>query len=769
MNLTRPRWTTLLVLLIVPVLVAAGVLWGTASVDANLRTVQAAVVNHDEMVEINGQMVPMGRQLAAELVNSDREQNFTWIIADDEAATAGLASGEFAAVVTIPKEFSASVTSFSGDAAAATRATIQVETSPVAGISETALGRSIANAAANALNRSLTSSYLENVYLGFTAMGEQMTELSDGTDQLADGATQLSNGLDLASSAGAQLRDGAGQSASGAATLADGTNQLAGGTTQLADGAQQYATGMQTFADGTRTFADGVTAYTSGVTQIVQPVRDAVELLPEWGGLLVAAGAWIDDLPAQAAQWDAQAQAVIADVRAFVEDALGLASRASRLASAVDGAQDQASTLAAGHGVSCPASLSEVEGGCAAFAAGVAAAGESVREALGDAGSEADGLVASGADVQSAGKKVLAALDRLSAASSRFSDGATKLQAQLDDLRASIPEGTPLTRADTIVLLDQFLEASTQLSDGGQELATGAGTLSTGAQDLATGARALASGTGALASGAGQLSTGLGQLSDGVSAYTSGIDQAADGARQLADGTSQLADGVSDGVGEIPSYTDAEAANLAASVASPVATDELDALVRPGLAWVSLLLVLALWIGAMVTFAVLKPVDHHTALSTASTPRLVVRALLPGLAVVGLQAVLLAGAGAAVLKLGAADTAELTALLLLAGVVFGLVNHALAALFGNGGRVVGLIMALAPTIVALTSTAPAAVGALRGASPLSPALDAVRAAVLAESPALLTLVLVAWGLAGLGGSVIAITRARTVPLSALVA
>ncbi|HBY23312.1 MAG TPA: hypothetical protein DEG88_08515, partial [Propionibacteriaceae bacterium] len=77
----RPRWTTVLALLLVPLLVAGGFLWGTWGANPRLRNVQAAIVNNDEMVTINGQAMPLGRQLASYLVDTDRDQNLTWVLA----------------------------------------------------------------------------------------------------------------------------------------------------------------------------------------------------------------------------------------------------------------------------------------------------------------------------------------------------------------------------------------------------------------------------------------------------------------------------------------------------------------------------------------------------------------------------------------------------------------------------------------------------------------------------------------------------------------
>jgi len=793
----RPRWVTVLVLLLVPVCVAGGVLWGTGGSDARLRSVEAAVVNNDEMVEVNGQMMPLGRQLAAELVDSDREQNFTWILADPDAAREGLASGRFAAVVTIPKDFSAAATSFAGDAADARRATVHVETSKVAGISETALGQSITDAAANALNRFLTTEYLKNIYVGFNEMGDQMGELADGTGQLADGAGELADGADLsadgagqlsdglgeAAAGGVQLRSGASQSADGAVQLADGAGQIADGTAQWAAGAGEFATGVGTYATGAHTFADGVTQYTAGINQIVSPIRDVIALLPEWGPWLDEARALIADLPDRAVAWDAEVQAVLAQLRALVERADALVGTGDAVVEGVAEVSARAGVLASGGGVACPAELDETPGACEAFAQGVSAAGGSLVRALDPVTSDADALESAGTRVADLTDRALVAIDRLSALSTSLVAWAPEIQERFAGLEASLPEGVDLSQAGVLSMLDQLITGGEQLSDGGQQLATGADALADGAQQLATGAGDLSGGMGSLAGGTGQLADGLGQLSDGVGLYTSGITQAADGSKQLsdglalladgagqlADGTRELADGVAGGLDDIPNYTEHEREALASAVASPVSTDGLSALVRPQLAWASLLLVLALWLGAVATFTVVRPLDRHASLSTASSGRLLARSLVPGAAIVAAQALLPTLIGAVALSLDAGEVAGLAAVLGLAGVVFAVVNHALAALFGVGGRLVALAMAVVTAVLAITATAPGLFGSLAVVSPLSPALEAVRAVTTGGSLTTTALVLAGWGALGLGGSLAAVARSRTVSLEALTA
>ena len=99
-------------LVLVPLIVAAGFLWATWDSTDRLDRVQAAVVNLDEPVELDGQTVPLGRQLAGGLVSGGSgeekvDTNFDWVLTDEADAKAGLDSGSYAAVVTIPETFSA--------------------------------------------------------------------------------------------------------------------------------------------------------------------------------------------------------------------------------------------------------------------------------------------------------------------------------------------------------------------------------------------------------------------------------------------------------------------------------------------------------------------------------------------------------------------------------------------------------------------------------------------------------------------------------------
>ena len=159
-------WRTLVALVMIPVLVAGGFLWGTWNSGDRLKQVEAAVVNLDEGVTIDDQFIPLGRQLSADLVDSSKDQNFTWVLADEAHAWPGLASGRYAAVVVIPENFSKAATSYGNDdPQTAEQATIAVHTSPVAGVADAWLGNVLANAASRSLNTTLTKAYLDQIYI----------------------------------------------------------------------------------------------------------------------------------------------------------------------------------------------------------------------------------------------------------------------------------------------------------------------------------------------------------------------------------------------------------------------------------------------------------------------------------------------------------------------------------------------------------------------------------------------------------------------------
>ena len=116
----RTRYGVLVAAVIAVPLAVAGLMSGAlGGAGDNLEQIPAVVVNNDEMVTMTlpdgtEQPVLAGRQLVTELTGPETA-GFAWTISNDEEAAELLASGDAYAVLTIPADFSESVTSLSGE------------------------------------------------------------------------------------------------------------------------------------------------------------------------------------------------------------------------------------------------------------------------------------------------------------------------------------------------------------------------------------------------------------------------------------------------------------------------------------------------------------------------------------------------------------------------------------------------------------------------------------------------------------------------------
>ncbi|GAA1682615.1 YhgE/Pip family protein [Microbacterium lacus] len=246
----RPvTWLTLIGVLLLPVLIGGILVAALYNPAERLDNMNAAIVNQDEPVTIDDQLVPLGRQLTAGLVEGSDEiaSNLNWTLSNPDDAAAGLADGTYQAVVTIPENFSAAATS-TAPGGTPERATIEVTTPPDSKVVDDAITAQVTSAAASILGRQLSEVYLENVFLGFTTLGDQLGTAADGARQLADGASSAADGAAQLPGGITQLGDGASQLASGAGTLAGGLDQIASGIGGAQSGATQLAAGLDTAA-----------------------------------------------------------------------------------------------------------------------------------------------------------------------------------------------------------------------------------------------------------------------------------------------------------------------------------------------------------------------------------------------------------------------------------------------------------------------------------------------------------------------------------------
>lgn len=751
-------WVSLVGLILVPLLVAGGFLWATWNSDSRLDRVQAAIVNKDDGTTLNGQFVPLGRQLAGGLVNGeDGSGNFDWVLTDDADAQQGLESGSYAAVVTIPADFSSRATSFSKDDVAEIEpADIAVQTSEVSGIADGVVAQVIATEARAALNNELTEQYLDNIYLGFNDTKKQFQsvakgarqladgtgDLSDGIDQTSTGAKQLADGLDALDNGTQQLATGTGQLSTGASQLATGLTKLAAGTKDLPKQTRQLADGAQQSADGADELATGVKKYVGGVQQLDQQLPAFTKGLGDVadGSQQLAGGAaTLADGMTQYADGSEKFAAGLGDYADYLDGFQGAVQNPSDLPTALQ----------------CPVTDQQA---CALYYRGLAAGTQIAYQGLQDQGSD-PGLLTS-ADTLATNA------DKLAKGVTQTSDGVSSLSkglVQLDSGAGKIEDG-----------VDQLATNGTKLSSGTSALATGLGQLAEGTDQLADGMKPLSSGISQSASGASQLATGVSKLADGVKELAVGTSQSADGGQQLsdglvkladggdqlADGSDELATGLEKGAKQIPTYDKAQRTALSGVVATPVTAERPSALFAD-IANTTFLSVIALWLGGLASFVVLRAVPSRVLTSMKPSWRLAGETLLPAAGVAVIQAIAMTVTLQILLDLTALQVAALAPFLVLAALAFVAVNHALVAWLGGFGRFLSVAAVVLAAATAITSAVPPFLSDVVPFLPLTPALEGSRAIVSAGPGAAGSAgLLLAWLVAGLAFGVLAIARQR---------
>lgn len=498
-------WLTVLGVLLLPAVIGGVLVAALYNPTERLENMSAAIVNLDDPVTIDGQYTPLGRQLAAGLVDGsdDLDSNLDWVLSNEDDASEGLRDGTYQAVVTIPEEFSAAATSsgqaLSGTQEAAEQATIEVTTAPDALVVDEAITAQVADVAASTMGDMLSEATLSNLLIGFTTMGDQLGDAADGARQLAGGAGEARMGAD-------QLADGATQAADGVGQLGDGVSQLATGAGASADGAHQLAGGAAALAqglrgDGTGTgMADGAQQLAGGAQQLADGIS-AVNV-----GLNGDGSAANPALAAGAA-------GVAQGVNGLNAGLSGLSGYTSELATLAESCTSLDPTFCArleatvlGSGADNPG-LNNSVSGLASAAAQAAPGAQRV----------SDGL----AQVAGGTRQLAAGAQALAAGASGLADGAA-----------------------------QSADGADQLAAGASELGSGLDQLTSGAEQAAAGVPQLHDGVSQLATGAGDLGDGIGELAGGASELAGGLEQAVDAVPSYDDREAQdLASVVANPVG----------------------------------------------------------------------------------------------------------------------------------------------------------------------------------------------------------------------------
>ncbi|HYO85233.1 MAG TPA: YhgE/Pip family protein [Dermatophilaceae bacterium] len=400
----RPAtWRTWLGLFLIPAVLGGLLVWTVWRPAERIKNITAAVVNLDTPVTVKGQTVPLGRVLAGQLVTG-AEPNLTWVLTDETDANEGLRQARYAAVLTIPASFSAAATSTAGSPAKATQAQLDLRSAEDTAPVDRAISQNVAATATRALGSQLATTYLDNIYLGFSTLHDRLGEAASGAGRLSSGSGQLARGVTSLSAALGEL--------------ADGTDRLTAGAQRLAAGDRQLAAGMRQLASGTSGLSQ-VSRLRSGSGQLSAGVAQTV--------------ASIRRQSAQAGQLSAALTGIVRDCQATSTDP----DYCARLAAQVSAVAGQISPPSAAE----LARLQQLASGAAALdrgvtqlAAEVPALQSGIRRLADGAAASASGSAALAAGVA----RTATGADRLAGGAASLSTGAAQLNRGVTDLASGL-------------------------------------------------------------------------------------------------------------------------------------------------------------------------------------------------------------------------------------------------------------------------------------------------------------------------------------------
>jgi putative membrane protein len=602
----RARLTraAIVVIMLIPLLYGALYLWAFWDPYGQLKRIPVALVNEDQAVSVDGERFNAGKDLAESLID---RQVFGWQITNAAEAAKGLNDGRYHLVFTIPKDFSASLSSPSDPNNVPYRGQLRVVTNDATNYLSGMLARSAFTEIRAATSTKATMRYFDKIFISFNDMKKK-------TAEAASGAGQLAGGLGSAESGATQLDDGSGQIASGLDSAQAGSKKLTDGLTTLTTVAGQVDDGASKVAAGNRLLAAELTGVANKAEPLLREHADEIQT----------------------------AASIIAD------GADTIAGRIDELSGLITTAVTQAENT------------------------------QRSLVALGDANPalKDNSLYRSALDTANAAVRTAHSIQaKMPVNSAIFSDLKTKMH-QVSTAARALAEKAP-------GLADDIAGARTQVN-----------TLADGAEKLALGAHALYEGNATVTTKSKELALGLYRLSTGARQLDGGLSELEGGLAKLHNGADQLASGLTDGARAIPGYDPDERAQRSAVMGDPVELKRSakNAAATYGVGFSPYFISLALWVGAMIAYMLLRPMNPRHLASGAPAWRVALAGWLPGFAVGLVQAGVLLGVLHLTLGLDPARPWTTLGLLVLTVATFTAILQLIGATLGGAGRVVALAL-----------------------------------------------------------------------------
>ncbi|MCW3842105.1 YhgE/Pip domain-containing protein [Micromonospora yasonensis] len=465
--------------------------------------------------------------------------------------------------------------------------------------------------------------------------------------------------------------DGAGKIHDGLGASEEGAGKIAGGLDRAADGAGQLAGGLDQSVRGADQLAGGLDQLYSGAAQLADGANRAATETKSAAAKVDAAAERYEPLLRKNADDIQRAATMVAEGAQALADGIdALPAKADEVVTRAEEVSDRLDALAKAH----PELADDPT-----FRAARQAADQAVSTARGMA----------------------AALDRTDLAA--LKKQMTEVAQTAREVAAAAPH-----------LAGDIASARAKVD----ELAGGLGILAQGSAKLRDGLGDAAHGADQLRGGLYRLATGARQLDGGLAQLGIGSDRLVDGLTKLEGGAGDLADGLAAGAQKLPGYHDAD--SRAGILGDPVG------LIRNaqhpagsyGVGFAPYFLALALWVGAMITYMLLRPVNRRHVMSGAPGWRVALAGWLPAAGIGLAQVAVLFTVVTLALGLDPTHPVATFGLLALASLAFTTIMQLLGVALGPAAPVLtGALVLLAFGAGALVLT----VGAARRSRKLTPA------------------------------------------------
>ncbi|WGW13290.1 YhgE/Pip domain-containing protein [Saxibacter everestensis] len=365
---------------------------------------------------------------------------------------------------------------------------------------------------------------------------------------------------------------------------ADGANDVADGVDSADNGARELREGLKTLSSSSHQLANGASELDTGIGKLDTGANDLEAGLAKLdsGGKTLAQGlSTLDDktasLPEQSRQLADGAQQVAEGTEQVNDVATKINKASDDIAEARQQLRDD-----------LIADLKTQRDD--AKNAGDQTTVEALDKAIAKAESVADRVDPKLQGIDSDLDEAAASTKKLAAGANKVADGAEKLA-----------------------------EAAPALHQGIKSASNGADQLSSGIHSASAGASALSDGAAEAKTGSAKLADGSTKLADGAEKATDGSGSLEEGLAKLSDGSHKLADSLADGAKKIPDYADKD--QRSDVVANPVGqTDSNENKANTyGIGFAPYFIALAMWVGALVTYMVLKPLSPRL-IASATNP-----------------------------------------------------------------------------------------------------------------------------------------------------